>query len=154
MEPYDQSQRPDEDCSERAKERRCCWAKGRTEKSPERNLMQTVLEKAKDPSNAAPPISRQQMTETTKVPKTDPTLYQKTSQHPKMPTPKASILKWNTRRADWGKYTTGLQVVTHGISFNPDIHINLDKILGTVQCAAELSVPKCYNRLTNFLPEN
>ncbi|KAK2151294.1 hypothetical protein LSH36_368g05016 [Paralvinella palmiformis] len=71
-------------------------------------------------------------------------------------TPQASILKWNTRRADWVKYSQTLQTLTPDIPPNIDIYIHLDNILEAVQSAADISVPRHtqakHNRRTNHIP--
>jgi len=73
-----------------------------------------------------------------------------------VPAPQASILKWNTRRADWVKYSQTLQTLTPDIPPNIDIDIHLDSILEAVQSAADISVPRHtqakHNRRTNYIP--
>ena len=74
-----------------------------------------------------------------------------------IPVSQSSILKWNTRRADWKKYSITFNVLTPYISSNPYIDIHLANILDAIQWAAELSVHKHtgnhYNRRINFLPQ-
>ncbi|KAK2165765.1 hypothetical protein LSH36_45g01035 [Paralvinella palmiformis] len=74
-----------------------------------------------------------------------------------IPVSQSSILKWNTRRADWKKYSITFHVLTPYISSNPYIDIHLANILDAIQWAAELSVHKHtgnhYNRRINFLPQ-
>ncbi|KAK2160303.1 hypothetical protein LSH36_136g02046, partial [Paralvinella palmiformis] len=71
-------------------------------------------------------------------------------------TPQASILKWNTRRADWVKYSQTLQTLTPDILPNIDLDIHLDTILEAVQSAADISVPRHtepkHDRRTNYIP--
>ncbi|KAK2138887.1 hypothetical protein LSH36_2260g00007 [Paralvinella palmiformis] len=140
----EQSDRAHKDSPRRPKEKRGCCFKRRATENNRGDTTPDCTGKSKNPQTDSFPHPP-----TKHYPEDEGSLHTR-------PAPQASILKWNTRRADWVKYSQTLQTLTPDIPPNIDIDIHLDSILEAVQSAADISVPRHtqakHNRRTNYIP--